>query len=142
MADVTISQLTNTIPTTDSILPINKNGVTQSTTLAQLSSLPFIPKAWVKFNGVNMTIKSSFNVKSISRISRPAGTYRITFDTPMSNADYVVNVSSDTSTNNGFVMTYVQSPTVSTVEVAAGYQPYGTQNYYDSNNVYVVVYGN
>jgi hypothetical protein len=56
MADVTISQLTNTTPTTNSILPISKNGVTQSTTLAQLSSLPFIPKAWVNFDGVNMVI--------------------------------------------------------------------------------------
>jgi hypothetical protein len=140
MADVTISQLTNTTPTTNSILPISKNGITQSTTLAQLSSLPFIPKAWVNFDGVNMVIKSSFNVKSIARVS--TGKYTITFDTPMSNTDYVVNVSSNTSTNNGFVMTFVQSPTINSVVVAAGYQPYGVEAYYNSYNVHVVVYGN
>ena len=49
MADVTISQLANATPNTGGIIPISQGGVTYSTALAQLSSLPFIPKAWVSF---------------------------------------------------------------------------------------------
>lgn len=65
MADVTISQLANATPNTGGIIPISQGGVTYSTALAQLSSLPFIPKAWVSFDGSgavgqNCTIHMSY----------------------------------------------------------------------------------
>jgi len=50
-----------------------------------------IPKAWVNFNGTvatPSTIRSSFNVSSVTR--RSTGQYTVNFTTAMVNADYVV----------------------------------------------------
>jgi len=87
MADITIDQLTNTTPTTSSILPISKDGVTQSTTLAQLSSLPFIPKSFAVFDGSNAIntdciILKSFNVSKVQKLGW-VGLYQVTFSTPV-----------------------------------------------------------
>jgi len=42
--------------------------------------------AWVKFDGTNGTILSSFNVNSVSHDS--VGNYTVNFATPMANANY------------------------------------------------------
>jgi len=139
MADVTISQLTNTVPTSASILPISKDGVTFSTTLAQLSSLPFIPKAWVSFNGSSATINSSYNVQSVVR--NGTGIYTIYFSTPMRDNKYVVNVTANTNTGSGISVYFAQSPTVESVVIGAGYDNVRGA-YYDCNPVYIVIYGN
>ena len=52
-----------------------------------------LPTAWVRFVGDGgIVINSSYNVTSVVRDSE--GTYSITFQTPMDNADYSTHVSS------------------------------------------------
>ena len=98
MADITISQLTNTTPLTSGVIPISQDGTTSSTTLAQLTALPFIPKAWVNFDGANgttvsgefrCTIKSSYNILKVVRTN--TGMYTIYFITPMTNTNYCIS---------------------------------------------------
>lgn len=45
-------------------------------------------KAWVNFNGVNHTIRASYNVSSIEDIS--TGNYVIVFAQPMTDANYII----------------------------------------------------
>lgn len=45
-----------------------------------------IVKAWVDFNGTTATIRSSFNVSSVTR--NATGDYTVTFTTSMSNTNY------------------------------------------------------
>jgi len=134
MADITISQLTNTVPTTNSILPISKNGVTQSTTLAQLSSLPFIPKAWVNFNGSGAVgsalINSSYNVSSVTKNSQ--GNYTVFFSESMLDNKYIVSCSCDSQ-----YVASVFSQTANSVGIVTGL-PWTVA--YNANSVYVVIY--
>ena len=98
MADVTINQLTNTVPTPASIMPLYKDGSTLSTTLAQLSALPFVPKAWVAFNGYDgftpiggetrCQIWNSYNVQKVVKIN--TGQYNVHFNTAMPSTPYCV----------------------------------------------------
>jgi len=44
--------------------------------------------AWVNFDGTDGSIRSSFNVSGVVRVS--TGLYTITFTTPMDNANYAV----------------------------------------------------
>ena len=92
MADVTISQLANATPSTGSIIPFSQGGQTYSTALAQLSSLPFIPKAICNFTGIpqgTATIYNSYNIKALTRLGA-TGIYRVSFDTPLPSANYAV----------------------------------------------------
>jgi len=134
MADVTISQLTNTTPTTNSILPISKDGVTLSTTLAQLSSLPFIPKAWVNFNGSGAVgsapINSSFNVSSVTKNSQ--GSYTVFFSESMLDNKYVVSCSCDSQ-----YVASVVGQTAGSLTITTGL-PWTVA--YNANSVYVVIY--
>jgi hypothetical protein len=79
-----------------------------------LASKPYVAKAWISFNGVTMTINSSYNVSSIQRnttggttdFGRAAGAYQINFATPMPNTNYAtIGTSRDsyTTTNNAWV---------------------------------------
>ena len=54
-----------------------------------------VAKAWVNFNGTTSpgTIRSSFNVSSVTK--NATGDYTITFTTPMAGANYSVVVSSN-----------------------------------------------
>ena len=141
MADITISQLTNTTPTTNSILPISKDGVTQSTTLAQLSTLPFIPKAICSFSttaGVD-TIINQFNIKTLTRLGA-TGIHRAAFNTPLPTANYaVVGQGRNTCNGDGYHLMVIgsgscfgvttQSPTVNgfdfyTMNFSGSYQDY------------------
>jgi hypothetical protein len=56
--------------------------------LATQNGMRGIAKAWANWNGFGgVTIGSSFNVSSITRVS--SGIYTITFTTAMANANYV-----------------------------------------------------
>lgn len=139
MADVTISSLPFGTPSTGGIIPFSQGGQTYSTYLAQLTSLPFIPKAWVSFNGSSATINAAYNINSIVR--NGAGRYTVYFATPMNNANYVVNVTANTNTGSGISVYFVQSPTTTSFVVGAGYDNVRGA-YYDCNPVYVTVFGN
>jgi len=106
MADVTISSLVNAVPSLDSIIPISQGGGTYSTLLQQLTSLPFIPKAFGAFNGHTLAkIGDGFNFKDVTRLGD--GAYFINFNTPMNTSDYTVNISSNTGGTVGGVTTYI-----------------------------------
>ncbi len=115
MADITINQLTNTVPTTACIIPLHKDGSTLSTTLAQLSALPFMPKAWVAFNGqTNFTpiggetrcqVWNSYNIQKVVKIN--TGQYYVHFNTPMSQSTYCVTGSNGDVQNVGNERIYI-----------------------------------
>jgi len=105
MADVTISQLPNTTPSLGSIIPVSLGGTTYSTVLQQLSSLPFIPKAFGGFNCYSLAkLGDGFNFKDVTRIS--TGNYFVNFNTPMNSADYTVTISSNTAGTVGGIASY------------------------------------
>lgn len=73
-----------------------------------------IPKAWVNFNGVSgASIRSAFNVSSITR--NATGDYTVSFTTSMPNTNYatVTGMSGNASTSNGnefYVSTEISGP--------------------------------
>lgn len=63
-------------------------------------SNPAICTAWVNFSGANTaTIRSSFNVSSVTRLS--AGKYQINFGTPMNNSNYAPGLTIGDSASSG-----------------------------------------
>ena len=93
MADVTISSLPLGTPSTGGIIPFSLGGQTYSTALAQLSSLPFMPKAWVSFNGQgivsqNQPIYSQFNISSV--VKAADGRYTVNFNNALSDSNYCI----------------------------------------------------
>ena len=54
--------------------------------LATQNGMSGIPKAWVNMNGTDATIRSSFNVSSVTRTA--TGLYTITFTNAMPNTNY------------------------------------------------------
>lgn len=80
MADITISELNNISPNSSAIIPISQNGSTYSTTLQQLSALPFIPKAWVVFQYINNAVTIHSRYPSSITVARvTTGIYDIGF---------------------------------------------------------------
>jgi len=72
-------------------------------------SSPNACTAWVNFSGSNATFRDQFNVGNITRVE--AGRYSVPFTTPMNNANYCIQVSSNQLTTiidsqdvNGFQM--------------------------------------
>ena len=64
------------------------------------SSNPALCTAWVNFSGANpATIRSSFNVSSVTRLS--AGKYQINFGVPMNNANYAPGLTIGDSASSG-----------------------------------------
>jgi hypothetical protein len=113
MADVTISNLTNTAPNLGSIIPISQGGSTCSTALQQLTALPFIPKALGSFNmiaGGQPTNLKGFNVRSV--VQSGNGTYTVTFDAPMPSANYSIIITSSYSASYNMVATIGDAATV------------------------------
>jgi len=69
------------------------------------TSSPMVAKAWVNFNGTgtignNQTIRSDYNVSSVTK--NGTGDYTVNFTTPMSDANYsaVANFFSNSSSTN------------------------------------------
>jgi len=103
MADVTISSLSNAVPNLGSIIPISQGGGTYSTLLQQLTSLPFIPKAFGAFNGYTLTkIGDGFNFKEVTMGA--IGNFFVSFNTPLISADYTVNISANSGGTAGGII--------------------------------------
>jgi hypothetical protein len=63
--------------------------INSATLGSQSGSAPmFAARAWVNFNGETSTIRGDGNVSSVFRISN--GTHRVTFTTPMPDANYII----------------------------------------------------
>lgn len=84
MADVTISSLPKGTPSGSALLPYSQSGQTLASTFNSLSSLPFMPKAYVTFYtsdtpfGIITTIQQNYNITSVNRIS--TGRFTITWN--------------------------------------------------------------
>jgi hypothetical protein len=92
--------------------------------LATQNGMTGICKAWVNFNGTGtVAIRDSFNVSSIT--DNGTGNYAVNFTTAMANANYVVNVTSDSAVNNnGYNRTATTNST--TAAVIQHYESGGT----------------
>lgn len=120
---------------------------TSKLVLADLAKhLPGMAKAWVNFNGTNGTvttpiIRSSYNVASTSR-SAP-GRYSVTFQNPMSDANYVVVanfVQTTSGTNIGWAAK-VRNQTVNGFDIVTGTDGSTSGSLIDAQIVTAVVYG-
>lgn len=88
----------NTIRSTASTTP----PIFQTSTGTQIGTLC---RAWVVFNGIgSISIDASFNVSTITDLG--VGAYRVTFTTPMPDADYAFagSCTTDGVTFNGFTI--------------------------------------
>jgi len=109
MADVTISSLPLGTPSVNGVIPFSQGGQTYSTALAQLSSLPFIPKAICNYSvNPTATILNSYNIKSFTRLLQ--GRYKIEFQSPMPSVHYaVLGQGRNTCAGDGYHLLAVQS---------------------------------
>jgi len=58
---------------------------------AAMASPKSVAKAWLNFNGVNLTVYSSYNIATVTRIPGKAkGGYRVTFTTPLNTSTYCI----------------------------------------------------
>lgn len=95
-------------------------------------------KAWVSFNGVSTaSIRASYNVSSVTRLQ--AGDYTINFTVAMSDANYCVNMSSQSPVDNisSQCVMYNQTPTTSAFRMRTGVVGVA---YYDCAYVYASVF--
>lgn len=97
-------------------------------------------KAWVNFDGTgSVSIDDSFNVSSITDNS--TGNYTINFTNAMSNAEYAVTGSVETTNATSVVVTTFgtsgNSRTTSGVRIAASY----SNTIVDANDFSVIVFG-
>jgi hypothetical protein len=87
------------------IIPTIKSTSTTAPTIFQNSAgteIGTLCRAWVNWDGstgTGNTIRASFNVSSVTRVS--LGIYTITFDNPMVDASYCANVSGQSNGNDG-----------------------------------------
>ena len=146
MADVTISSLPLGIPSGNSIIPFSQGGQTYSTYIAQLSSLPFIPKAWVSFNGSSGTtvdsefrcsIFDSYNINKVVRTS--TGVYFIYFATLMNNSNYAIVGTPGDSVYRAVGLT---KSTVTTTSFRINTFDTGGYNQTNCGFINVVIFGN
>lgn len=115
---------------TSAVIPANAVGATQiangSVTAAKLGTTEQkqIAKAWVNFNGTTSpgTIRSSYNVSSVTKNS--TGAYTINFSNAMPDSNYTVTASSDGPTNVQHVNPYLQISLTTSIRIA----------YFNSNN--------
>ena len=99
--------------------------------------------AWVKYEVATDTIKASYNVASVEHLDD--GKFRINFENPMDNADYIVSgMASDNISGNttGFDMnigSLTEAPSVNSVVVAIYLS--GSASYTDPDFFTVVIHG-
>ena len=93
-------------------------------------------KAWVNFNGTGtVAIRASYNVSSIT--DNGTGNYAVNFTNAMPNANYAVNVTSDSAVNNnGYNRTATTNST--TAAVVQHYESGGTAT--DTTQICVSVF--
>jgi hypothetical protein len=96
-------------------------------------------RAWVAYNGSAQTIKSSYNVSSVTWGG--AGSYTVNFTNAFADTNYCVTMSSNTNTSGGLNATYssvasTSSVGVGTYSIAGG----GAGAYRDTNGVYIACF--
>jgi hypothetical protein len=118
----------DTTSLTSATLVANSVGTTQitngSVTAAKLGTTEQkqIAKAWVNFNGTgtigtNQTIRSSYNVSSVTK--NGTGDYTVNFATPMADANYsVVGSSTINSVPNAYTIVFPFTTTTSPFYIA------------------------
>mgnify|MGYP003332600917 CR=1 FL=1 len=97
--------------------------------------------AWVNFNGTNGTIRSSYNVSSVTRGS--TGTYSVAFTTTTSDANYAVSLMSSiaSAASNGTTNQLLESTTPTTSGFTWNNYKVGT-GVFDPLYAHVIVFGN
>lgn len=80
-------------------------------------------KAWANFNGTSATIRTSYNVSSITR--NGSGDYTVNFTTALTDADYVVSGWAR-NTGQGFYVVTSSTNTTLTSTAARIQTAYGT----------------
>ncbi|MDQ1344096.1 MAG: hypothetical protein QG650_816 [Patescibacteria group bacterium] len=96
-----------------------------SSQISALSASQGMAKAWVNFDGTaaacpggNCTIRSSYNVSGVTRLTN--GAYTVTFAAPMANANYVVIGDTKADPNQGYALSQIR---------LHSYSPTGTSSY-------------
>ena len=104
--------------------------------LASQNGMTGIAKAWANFNGATATVRTSFNVSSITRNS--TGIYTVNFTTAMATANFCANFNSLEYFNSVNDCTNVNS-----VKVSVSYPTNtgGAYSYIDESFCYVSVFG-
>lgn len=97
-------------------------------------------KAWVNFSGINGSIRASYNISSVTRVS--AGTYTVNFSSPLADANYTIisNPAINTSyTQSVFATPFGigAAPTTSSFSIIAWYAGYTR---FDPDYVFAAVY--
>jgi hypothetical protein len=107
--------------------------------LATQNGMTGIAKAWVNFNGNGTnTIRSSFNVSSITRNS--SGDYTVNFTTALPNADYAPMGVGSNATGDGTCM--VQSTTAPTTTAWRTLCKVFGSTQVDAQYIYIAILGN
>jgi hypothetical protein len=93
-------------------------------------------KAWANWNGSSGSIRSSYNVSSVTRIS--TGQYTVSFTNALSNANYSVAGAAYNNNAGGESLRINTAPTASSVQVLTS----SSGNAFDSTYSTVVIFGN
>jgi len=101
-----------------------------------------IAKAWVNFNGTTSpgTIRSSYNVSSVTRLS--TGVYTINFQTSLLDSNYSAIASSAVGASSGFSCTANTSFTFNSNNVTFQFQYGGAFGLENSSTICVQIFGN
>jgi len=120
VAPATASNYTATMPAGTGTVMLQTATGTNITpgTKYQVGGVTTNALAWVNFNGTAATIRSAYNVSSITRNS--AGDYTVNFTTALSDANYCCNVTSANG-NIGSINSNAAAPTTSAVRVISFY---------------------
>lgn len=112
-----------------------------STGNALLDSTTGVCRAWVYFNGSNGTIRNSFNVTSVTRIS--TGYYTITMTNPTPTANYAIAGSARETVTNGLAVVVPVPDLFTPTTTSFRIQVIGSSAFttYDSLYTSVMVFG-
>ena len=96
---------------------------------------PGAAKAWVHFDGTNASVKSSYNVATVTRTG--VGTYNITFTRPFSTASYVaVGAATNPGSNIGQLVRGTNTSAAGLQVLTASANGVGTNDYPDVDAVF------
>ena len=116
---------------TSGIIKLQSNGVTTNAL------------AWVNFNGSTATVRSSYNVTSVTRNS--TGNYTVNFTNALSDANYAaMRTAAGIGGGNAWAVGDVLSRTTSAFQFQTGYvaNTSGTITVYDMTYIDVAIFGN
>ena len=95
-------------------------------------------KAWVNFDGTNGSVRSSYNVSSVTRVG--TGDYNVNFTSAFANTNYCacygMEVSTITGGLNNQIVGYPAGRTTTAFRLATGYNQAGSQAQVDEGAIY------